>query len=221
MEQIEKFLSEDIENLNQSQRIILCAESFDYEVLVTAEWLSGNYNVDIRCYRLNLSADESGEFLNCTCIYPAPELVEHARSKNGGRRRKPSRYANWDQAFANIQNENVVNFFRRELESGRESYLRRRGLRFRVNGKRIFFVSARPQNVYVWQNGRFDDDEEYWETKIGSHIDLKQVKRGTCLRFYLKEKEDFDNFENAFQSDLASVTFTSELEEEPDAEDDL
>src|SRR5262249_24856909 len=77
-DEIEQFLLEDASNLNQSQRIILLAEDFDYEVLVTAEWLSERYGVDIRCYRLILSADDHAEFLPCTCIYPPPELTQHA-----------------------------------------------------------------------------------------------------------------------------------------------
>ena len=37
---IEQFLNVDVETLNTSQRVLLLAENFDYEVLVTAEWLS-------------------------------------------------------------------------------------------------------------------------------------------------------------------------------------
>jgi hypothetical protein len=38
-----------IETINRNQRILLLAEAFDYEALVTAEWLNERYDVDIRC----------------------------------------------------------------------------------------------------------------------------------------------------------------------------
>jgi hypothetical protein len=50
---LEEFLDEDAA-LNGEQRIILLAP--DYEVLVAAEWLTGKYDLDIRCIRLALSA---------------------------------------------------------------------------------------------------------------------------------------------------------------------
>lgn len=61
---------EDIEVVNRTQRIILLAEEFDYEVLVTAEWLTENYGVDIRCFRVALAKDEANDFLVCTRAYP-------------------------------------------------------------------------------------------------------------------------------------------------------
>ena len=49
-EEIEKFMEEPLESLNAMQRIILVAEGYDYEVLMTAEWLTDQYEMDIRCY---------------------------------------------------------------------------------------------------------------------------------------------------------------------------
>jgi len=83
-EDIEQFLDEDIAKLNQTQRIVLLAEDYDYEVLVTAEWLAEKHRGDIRCYRLSLSVDDRTEFLTCTCIYPRAELTQHANSTEEG-----------------------------------------------------------------------------------------------------------------------------------------
>src|SRR5262247_633858 len=45
-EKLEEFMDEgDIDTVNRDQRIILLAEHFDYEVLVTAEWLIERYDV--------------------------------------------------------------------------------------------------------------------------------------------------------------------------------
>jgi hypothetical protein len=60
--------------LNHAQRILLLAESFDYEVLVAAEWLNEQFNVDVRCARLALSSDGTNEFLTCSVVFPPPEI---------------------------------------------------------------------------------------------------------------------------------------------------
>ena len=203
---IEQFLNVDIENLNGSQRVFLLAENFDYEVLVTAEWLSESYDVDIRCYRLGLSSDGTAAFLTCTCIYPPPELAEHAirRRREPG---KPSRWQDWDTALAALGNDTVAAFFRKELAAGREYYLPKRILRYRVNGKRGWAVVARKEHAYVWQEARFKDDEKYWAKKIGADAHVQPVKGGRALRFFLTSERDFDNFLDAVQRDLVAVEF--------------
>ena len=202
---IEQFLNVDIETLNTSQRVLLLAENFDYEVLVTAEWLSEKFAMDIRCYRIGVSSDGAATFLTCTCIYPAPELVEHAiRRRVPG---KPSRWQDWETALAALGNEIVAAFFRKELSAGRENYLRKRILTYRIKGKRAWFVAARKEHAYVWQEARFKDDETYWVKKIGDQAHVQPVKDGRALRFHLTSEKDFENFLDAASRELNSVEF--------------
>jgi hypothetical protein len=153
-DEIEQYLLEDFGTLNQRQRVILIAEAFDWEVLTTSEWLSEKHDVDIRCYRLGLAADGEAEYLTCTCIFPPPELTEHAVRRRTAERR-PSRWASWEPALDAIENAAVTSLFRSEVAAGRESYLRKRILYYRIDGKRRFSVAARRKNAYVWQHGRF------------------------------------------------------------------
>ena len=98
-EDFEEFLGEGISAVNQSQRVILLAEDFDFEVLITAEWLTEKYDLDIRCYRLALSTEAERDFLTCTCIYPPPEITEHAiRRKHGIL--PPPPWSDWEAALA-------------------------------------------------------------------------------------------------------------------------
>lgn len=212
-EEIEQFLLQEVANLNDSQRIILIAEDFDYEVLVTAEWLSEIYEVDISCYRLVLSVEENTEFLTCTCIYPPPEISQHARRRGRTGGTSKVRWSDWDEALSKINNQTIVEFFRRELESGRDNYLRSRALYYRFDGRRIFYVGARKDSVYVWQYRRFSKDESYWTNKIGSHLDVEAVKNGKALRFHLVKDRDFEQFLDAINKDLPKVEFFKELSE--------
>ncbi|MFO7956075.1 MAG: hypothetical protein R6X33_03130 [Candidatus Brocadiia bacterium] len=206
-EDIEQFLLEDIGELNESQRVVLLADGFDYDVLVTAKWLTENYDVDIRCYRLSVSRDDGADYLSCTCIYPPPELAEHAvRRRRRGSKRTP-RWPDWEAVFDITENSAVEEFFRQELQAGRENYLRQRVLRYRVEGKRRLNVHARRKKAYVWQNGRFPGDEEFWSERLGEGADTEPVKDGQSLRFYLSSEADFQRFKEAVEEELGGVEF--------------
>ncbi len=58
--------------INLSQRILLAAEDFDYEVLVAAEWLFAK-GVEIDCVRVALAVDGASEYLTFTQIFPTPK----------------------------------------------------------------------------------------------------------------------------------------------------
>jgi hypothetical protein len=219
-EEIEQFLLDEIGDLNQSQRILLLAEDFEYEVLVTAEWLTEQYDFDIRCYRLTLSADERTEFLTCICIFPPPEITQHAIRRTRRTGNKPPRYTDWEQALAVVTNKAVADFFCSELAAGRENYLPKRNLRFRLDGKRRLNVAMRHDRAYVWQIGRFKDDVHFWTQKLGAHIDIKPVRDDQmALRFFLKSAQDFTQFMDAFKHDLPAVEFLKEDDVADEAEE--
>lgn len=206
-EKIEEFLDEGMESLNKSQRVLLIAEGFEYEVLVTAEWLGEAYSMDIRCYRVKISADGSNEYLSCTCIYPPPEISAHSVRRGKRGESKPARWNNWRDVFADIKNPAVVEYFQKEISDGRESYLRHRALRYRLNDKRRFHVCARRKLAYVWQAGRFENDLEFWRNRIGSGAGVEPVQNGKSLRFFLSSIEDFKKFRDAYDNDLTNVDF--------------
>ena len=218
-EQIEQFLLQDVATLNDSQRMILVAENYDYEVLATAEWLSEAYDVDIRCFRLALSAEGQAEFVTCTCIYPPPEITKHA-VRRGRKGKKASKWSDWDEALAPISNKAVVDFFRSELKTGRENHLAKRTLYYRFNGARRFALVARQKAAYVWQNRRFPDDHAYWAKTIGDHINSEPVKKGRGLRFYLSESRDFEQFVKSLNGDLQTVEFADDPFEDEEGGDE-
>ncbi len=215
--EIDNFLNESMQSLNQNQRIILMAEGFDYEVLVAAEWLSEQYEMDIRCYRLKLSAEGDVEYLSCTCIYPPPEISEQAirrgRSRGTSVRAGLVRWADWDEALESVENEAVLAFFRKELDAGRSNYLTYRYLRFRVNGRHRFDTSAKKRHTYVWQHGRFPNDEKYWLERVGPDAKPTPVNHGAHLRFFLRKEVDFVRFLEAVNHDLTNVTWSSVSDE--------
>jgi hypothetical protein len=219
-EEIDEFLDEGSSTLNASQRVILIAEEYDFEVLATAKWLSEQYEVSISCWRAELASDTSAEYLSLSCIYPPPELAKAARSRRAPRSERPPKWSDWDEALKAITNPAVVQFYRTRLKENWPSRLRRRTLIFEVENKRRFVMSARTRHAYVWQRGRFDGDEEFWRGRLNPTCRFEAVADGRAMRFFLSSTDDFDAFWRAYKEDMSNKKFyheppgDAEMEEE-------
>jgi hypothetical protein len=78
---IEEFIAEDIEDLNQSQRIILVSNEFNSEVISAVLWLR-DFGVDIECVRLGPYTDSNNElFIKPEVIIPLPEARNYIEKK--------------------------------------------------------------------------------------------------------------------------------------------
>ncbi|MBL7152652.1 MAG: DUF262 domain-containing protein [Phycisphaerae bacterium] len=132
----------------------------------------------------------------------------------------PAKWSNWDDALKTIANKAIVDFYRTELDAGRENRLNKMKLYYRFAGRRCFSLTAHKKAVYVWQKQRFPDDEAYWNKKIGEHIKIEPVKEGTALRFYLSETGDFEQFLNAINGDLQKVEFAKKPFESNDEDEE-
>jgi hypothetical protein len=208
-EELQQFLGIGTGDLNQAQRIMLLAEDFEYEVLVTAEWLTELYEVDIRCYRLTLSADGEAEYLSCIGVYPPPEITQHAVRRGRARSTataQPRQFADWDTALQDVD-QPVAEFFRQALSAGQQFYLPKRLLIYRIRDKRRFDVSARRHNAYVWQIGRFADDIQFWSGRLSQPDTVVPVAGGGNLRFFLATPADFEQFGRAAQQELRDIEF--------------
>lgn len=216
-EQLADFLEVDIQEINRSQRIVLIAEEFDYSLLIGTEWLSDNYGVDVMCCRISVAKDlvSSCEYLVCSNVYPAPELIQQATQR--GHRNPPRAlegWNDWESALSDISNPVLVEFFKKQLNENRESYLLKRIIHYRVDGKRRWFVVARQNRAYVWQNGRFDSDIEYWTKGLGEKAQVKPVKRGKCLSFFLETKKEFEFFQESTTQKLIKTKWFNESADE-------
>lgn len=221
--QLEDSLDVDIEELNRRQRILLVAEKYDYALLAGAEWLSEQHSVDIRCASVSLAMDAGtgAEYLICTSIFPPPALAEQAAARKGsGRGSRPIKWSDWDEAISRIENESLRAFAREELKAGRENYLRRRGLHYRLEGKRRWTLYCRNSHGYVWQRGRFLDDVAFWHARLSEPASVKPVKKGKALSFTLLTNEDLHAFRVAAMGGLAPGKWSGVGADQIDTEDD-
>jgi hypothetical protein len=220
-DELEEMLQEgDLATINREQRVILLAEEFDYEVLVTCEWLTEKYDVDIRCYRLSLAQHGDDLFLSCTSAYPPPELTDIAKRRRRKNETGGTPPIDWTEAKKKIQNEAITTFFDREIENGRPFDLKYRRLRFAIGDRQRFRVVARRQFARVWQVGRFDKDIEFWESRLGPEGKVEPISQGSALRFYLNTTDDVEKFKRAVETELSKVPFSRQADEDEQEADD-
>ncbi len=217
-EDFDEFLDEGSGTLNESQRVILVAEEYDFEVLATAKWLSERYEINVACWRAQLATDGSSEYLSLTCIYPPPELAKAARNRRVPRAKRPPRWSDWDEALAAVSNPAVADFYRARLKDNWPSRLRRRVLAFPVANKRRFEMMARARYAYVWQRGRFDGDMEFWRKRLGAECRLDSVADGRAIRFFLDKADEFKGFWRAYSEEIPGKVFRRELSSDVELE---
>ena len=69
------FILVHMDEVNRRQRVVLAASTFDDDLLVAAEWLSGTYGVDIVCIRITVMFDPVArtEYLECDRLFPVEQ----------------------------------------------------------------------------------------------------------------------------------------------------
>ncbi|TEU19596.1 MAG: DNA repair protein MmcB-related protein [Anaerolineales bacterium] len=90
---IEEFIDEELDNLNQSQQIILVANEFHPDVVSAVLWLR-DYGIEIKCIRLRPYIDNDGDlFITPDVIIPLPEAKDYLERKEAKQKeaRRPTR----------------------------------------------------------------------------------------------------------------------------------
>jgi hypothetical protein len=215
---IEEHSGLDIVNINHEQRVMLIAEDFDPALLIATEWLHENYSVDIRCYRIQLSQENSIDYMTCTRIYPPVETTKLTR---GSQKIHSSEVlTSWDEVLGSIENIAVKEFVQKQLDKKQESNLPHRQIIYRVDGKRRFFFVCRRKYAYIWQLGRFEGDETHWKKVLSEPAHVQEVNGKKSLRFHLTSATDFIAFIESMEQYFPKVEFldNDDSDQPPDVE---
>ncbi|MBM4049866.1 MAG: hypothetical protein FJ279_32625 [Planctomycetes bacterium] len=208
------FLDVESEAINREQRLLLVAESYDLEVLMAAQWLSEHYGLNVSCIRVALARDgpKGPLYLTCSTVFPAPELEETALPRATAVHPTP-KPTDWEEVLAELRNPDLADFVRAELERGARALIRMRALRYRHGERNRWQIRVRKAEGRGTQGGRFDGDVEYWKRGLSQPDRVEALGEGRYLRFYLKEKADFDFFLGSVTTRLRDVVWLAEDEQ--------
>ncbi len=218
------FAKVEIAELNRSQRVIMVAEAYDYEVLVAAQWLNEVYEVDIACYQITLARDGNADalYVSCTRIYPPQELSELARLRRSAK--STAGPARKDlEAMLSRSGAEVTQFFRDRLKQKARTDSRDSALAYPQTGTIRWYVQPRRTGAHVYQVGRFQhgpqDDESFWKQNL-SNANVGYRKNATCLRFHLSGSSDFEFFQKTMDTEAATFSWkTGRIGDEAPAEE--
>ena len=107
-------------DLNPNVKIILLSETYDPEVIITAEWLSRTYRVDIIAFAATVLKLESDTFINFEQRLPLKELADvYERRGQRARTTENRNEVTWESVIPNLKYDfgsEAVRLFTKEKE---------------------------------------------------------------------------------------------------------
>lgn len=82
-------------------------------------------------------------------------------------------------------------------------------------------MAARAKNAYVWQQGRFEGDMDFWKKGMSDPDVVKPVKDEQCLRLFLDSAADFQFFHDAATQTLQSIDWHGGTPDDGTDEEDV
>jgi len=180
---IEEFIDEEIDKLNEKQRMILVSKEFHSDVISAVLWLR-DYEIDIECVRLKLYLDQDKQlFITPDLIIPLPEAKDYIQKKETKQKEaKRSVRSSFSLEKSNLPDneleKRLINTLQRESDltprviafleiiSSEERIFKREEVRFKLFEKGI--------GVDIGQSGRYLSNISQFLTKK-SNPHLRQV----------------------------------------------
>jgi hypothetical protein len=208
-----------VTKVNEYQRVILIAESYDFEVLRTAEWLTDSYGLNITCYQISLAqeANEGKEYLAAVQLFPPRALASQARRRGALKSEEASKFSEIEELLTTCTNQAITTFFSIHLSDRRNR--RRDSLVLPQTGQMRFRVRPKKDYARVIQLGRFEGDVVLWQKCLTAPV-IKA--HPTYVRFRLTNESDIEAFMRFSTEELPKVTWTksSGTEDEGDLEEE-
>ena len=182
--------------LNTDIKIMLIAEYYDPEVIITADWLSNNYSVDITAFAINLHKIGNEKFLTLEQSYPLKALTDVYEIRGKAKRKSRSSKAEeitWDDVLPKLE----YSFARKGIElcskirAGEPSRRRFGSIRTNFDGFTWVSINFRRKYINVYLKGDFEGMHEHLLEIFENEISLNTWRDG--LSFIVETDNQFNN----------------------------
>ena len=183
------------DDFNQTIKIILIAESFDPEVIVTADWLKTKYSLNISAFALEMNKNDEKLFLNVDQRYPPRELSDSYDSR-GRSRNNVDIERSWDDIATWCEYDFAKNAIKTctNLKIGDTKKRCFKGL-IRHGFDRFDRISIYFRKKYInvyFLGGNSVEDIVHVKSKFTSDIEVRSWRDG--LNILIKTEQQFKEF---------------------------
>ena len=179
--------------LSGTVKIILISERYDPEVIITANWLSNEYGMDIKAFSVSLYKLEGDTFVSFEQRLPLKEL-EDVYEKRGATKARKS-IVTWEDVLPKLKYSFAQEALDYCLQYKEGDASRRRFIGLRKNHKGFDKVSVLVREKYlnIYLDGQPDNAEEILQQNFGD-IEIMEWARG--FSFKIDMLEQFQNLKD-------------------------
>lgn len=169
--------------------IILIAELYDPEVILTADWLSTKYGLNISAYAVEIHTLQGESFLSFRQRYPLKELSDLYESRR--RKIKSQTEITWDEMIPKLEYSFAKNAIDLCLKKNQGDPKRRRfTVKRNFQGFKWISVNFRRKYVNVYTCVNKDHGADTVKTIFGENLEINEWKNG--ISFLIKTEGEFD-----------------------------
>lgn len=172
--------------IDKNVKIILVAEKFDPEVIISTDWLMQNYSVDIIAISLDVFKKDDDElYFNFDQKYPLPELSEtyELRSKKKVKRSSRVVERSWEDVKSGLTYSWGAEFLDKCLKESNGDSNRARFIRLRKNVDGLkgisFFFRKKYLNVYIL--GKLENPNKLFDKVFSNKYELNEWQKGYSI----------------------------------------
>lgn len=180
-------LLNDLE-VEPNTKLILLAESYDPEVIISADWLYQNYDLDITAFGIDVFVDKEEQiYFNINQKYPLPELHETYEERNrSNRKKKPvsdQSEVTWDEVAEKIEykwGKKLIELCR-QIKEGDPGRRRFGLLRTQFDNFNWISVHIRQKYANIYIKGKPEGAEELLQQKFREEVEIGKWRDGYSI----------------------------------------
>lgn len=177
-------------DLNNDIKIILIAENYDPEVIITSDWLVSNYALNITAFAISLYKMANDTFLALDQKYPLKELSDSYDLRRSPKKNKKKQEITWDEITHKLNypfaEEAIAKCL--AIKPGDPSRQRFLHIKTGLDGFRWVTLMFRKNYINTYIIGSYENDEEFLRTKFGKDAEISSWKHGWSVLIRTQEQ---------------------------------
>ena len=179
--------------LGSDVKVMLLAESFDPEVIITAHWLADSYSVDISAYVIDVHKSGDQTFLTLEQRYPLKDLADTYESRTKrSRARSRKEDVSWEDVLPKLE----YPFAKRGIDlcskvrTGDPARRRFGSIRRNFDGFKWISINFRQKYLNVYLKGDFEGAEDLLISQFQEPITVNTWRDGFTFLVYTESQFD-------------------------------